>query len=52
MALRTWLTLVIVSLAAAIGGSLGRKGLFERDTEHRSPADSAPPRAPRPIDWF
>ncbi|MDF2763713.1 MAG: hypothetical protein K0S81_707 [Rhodospirillales bacterium] len=31
MTLGTLLTLVIVGVAASIGGSLGRKRLFERD---------------------
>lgn len=52
MTLGTLLTLVIVGVAASIGGSLGRKRLFERESDRRNPPDADPPRAPRPPDWF
>ena len=52
MTFGTLLTLAIVGVAASIGGGLGRKRLFERGPHGRNPADTAPPRAPRPIDWF
>lgn len=52
MTLGTLLTLVIVGVAASIGGNLGRKRLFERESNGRNPFDADPPRAPRPLDSF
>jgi hypothetical protein len=52
MTLGTLLTLVIVGVAASIGGSLGRRHLFDRRrSPGRDPVDLPVSRPPRPIDW-
>jgi hypothetical protein len=52
MTIGTLLTLLIVGVAASIGGNLGRKHLLDQGRPRRGDQVHPPTsRPPRPIDW-